>query len=336
MTIIASHITALHILRLPSVQGVDFGTPLSPAQARKALATTRPDAHEAATLAKRHRLPDDEKIHCLIPCEDARTRSSRIACHTAPSKLPPHAIRQLANGDLVCSPEFVFTQMASRLPLAQAVALGFELTGSYRLDEGEGRSFRQRPPIATESNICRFSQTDGLLGARATARTAERYVVEGSASPMETITAIPLALPRRYGGYGLPAPQMNRKIALSSKAQRACGRSYLVADLFWPQFKISVEYNSTRFHTGSEKIDSDARRQTALVDAGVQVVEVTAAQALSTSGMDAVAAVLAKRMGIRIRPEKSWRAAQRAMRSNLLAWHGFKPESRDGGNRSIL
>lgn len=103
------------------------------------------------------------------------------------------------------------------------------------------------------------------------------------------------------------------------------GKSYLVADICWPELKICAEYQSTRFHAGADRIDADARRQTALEECGYSVFEITAQQALSVQGMDGVAHAIAKKMGRRIRPKSSWRSKQKVMRNDLLAWHGFEP-----------
>ena len=323
MTIIISHTSALRLLRLPSIDGSVLTAQMSPSAASNALDRTQPCADEISEFLARHHFPNGEKLHILIPREDARTRSALATCHVEPAALPKGALIRLSDGNCACTPAFTFQQLAAKLPLAQAVALGFELSSSYRLSPDHEKSFQARPALAAPSQLRQFAEAHHAHRGAPKGSIAARYVLGDSASPMETITAIPLVLPCRYGGYGLPAPHMNHTIQLPESAQRTCGKRYLVADLFWPEQQLCVEYNSTQFHTGSEKIDSDARRQTALLDAGIQVIEVTAAQALSADGMDAIAITLAKKMGRRIRPVKSWRDAQSRMRHDLLSWHGL-------------
>lgn len=323
MTIIVSHTSALRLLRLPSIDGSVLAAQMSPSAASKALDHTQPHGDEVCEFLARHHFPDGEKLHILIPREDARTRSALATCHVEAAALPKGALIRLPDGNCVCTPAFTFQQLAAKLPLTQAVALGFELSGSYRLSPDREKSFQARPALVAPNHLRQFAEAHHAHRGAPKSRVAARYVLSNSASPMETITAIPLVLPCRYGGYGLPAPRMNHTIQLPESARRTCGKRYLVADLFWPEQQLCVEYNSTQFHTGSKKIDSDARRQTALLDAGIQVIEVTAAQALSADGMDAIATTLAKKVGRRIRPVKSWRTAQSRMRHDLLSWHGL-------------
>lgn len=326
MTIIVSHISALQLYRSRLFDSENSGArqPVRTAESERALSSSAPSTNELNKLSPELFGSIEKPLHVLVQSETARSRSELIRCHIAPKMLPKRALTKIAPDVYACSPHLLFEQMATALPLTELVCLGYELCGDYRLSNGPERGFRKRSLLGTPDAFAQsLERGPGVRGRKKTA-LALQHIAANSASPMEAITAIPLALPCAYGGYGLPKPQLNYRIELPKNARATSGRSYLVADICWPDQGICVEYQSAQFHTGSERIDADARRQTALLECGFKVFEVTAQQALSTSGMDGVANAIAKTMGRRIRPKASWRARQAEMRAQLLRWHGFE------------
>ena len=88
MTIIISHTSALRLLRLPSIDGSMLTAQMSPSAASNALDRTQPCADEISEFLARHRFPNGEKLHILIPRENARTRSALATCHVEPQPFP--------------------------------------------------------------------------------------------------------------------------------------------------------------------------------------------------------------------------------------------------------
>lgn len=112
---------------------------------------------------------------------------------------------------MACSPAFAFTRSAVELDFAELVLLGYEITGSYRLDSNSEQGFFSAPPLVSHSALVSVSSQGNLLGANK-AENALRFVSSGSASPMETALAMLLSMPKAKGGYGLPSPQLNAAV----------------------------------------------------------------------------------------------------------------------------
>ena len=76
------------------------------------------------------------------------------------------------------------------------------------------------------------------------AKTAIRYVCDGSASPMETCLALLLGLPARYGGYGLGMPEMNAKVLIPARlGKRTTYRKYH-CDLYWSEQNVAIAHSA--------------------------------------------------------------------------------------------
>ena len=161
------------------------------------------------------------------------------------------------------------------------------------------KSLIRRSPITRVSDILKYlEQFNGMRGVKR-ARQALRFVVDGSASPMETFLVMMLCLPSSLGGYGLPFPKMNalfktEKVDVSHFQHRSC-------DLFWPEFSLAVEYDSDAFHLGKEKHDEDLKRLTTLGLMNLRVESLSRAQVLDAREFDRAVCLIAKHMGKRLR-----------------------------------
>lgn len=135
----------------------------------------------------------------------------------------------------------------------------------------------------------------------AKARRALKYLADGSASPKESQLALLLGLPCVMGGYGLGVPRMNEEITFVKGSRKATDSDMNYVDLYWPEAKLAVEYDSDLAHIGSDEIARDAIKKNALAVAGINVVTVTKKQLMSYAEMEKVAHVVAKHLGVRIR-----------------------------------
>ena len=152
------------------------------------------------------------------------------------------------------------------------------------------------------------------------ALTALRYIANGSASPMETILFILLSLPYRYGGYGLPIPELNGRIDPEKGAERFEGKSFYRGDLLWREAKVVAEYDSDMEHTGPDRIAKDAIRRGDLDLCGYLEVTVTKNQVKNVALLDKVARQIAARIGKKLRYKNTaFRKAQRGLLRVLFA-----------------
>ncbi len=215
-------------------------------------------------------------------------------------------------------------QMAQQLPFQKTVELGFELCGTYvsndnlmRVDSDDSAKYGRRPLTSIDALKCFIDVKKGMSGTRI-ARVALLYLVENSASPMETICVMLLCLPTCYGGYGIPLPALNWKNRMGAKKQRWAGKSHYKFDLYWPEAGLVVEYDSNERHTGSARIGNDAIRRDITSTMRDSFIVITNNQIRNTAAFDAVAHIIAAELGYRIRTERSDIAKRRSELRGLL------------------
>ena len=271
-------------------------------------------------------------VHILVPSESYRLRSESVIAHAHSNSYPKKSFCKISEEWLVVVPELAFVQHACKASIVELLVVGAEITGSYAVErdsldgdiEGCGCGFVHSEPLTSlkkiQSYVDRVSGEHGVKNAR----RALRYIPENCASPMEAVLAILLHAPRSLGGYGLPKPCMNYRIDMSGSAKWLSAKTYYVCDLYWPQAKLCVEYDSNMFHTGPDRIAADSARRTALAQKGITVVSVTGNQIANSVEMDRTALLLAKRLGIRPRVfSYDYRLKQREFRKELFASAGI-------------
>jgi very-short-patch-repair endonuclease len=224
-------------------------------------------------------------------------------------------------------------QMAVESPLIDLIELGFEFCGSYSMpvisrtdaDQGvenkrvENNTFTKRPKLTNVMKLNAFvSRMKGKKGSKK-AQRALRYIKDDSASPMETKLAMLLTLPYMLGGYGIPIAKLNQRITPSKSAQQIMNKAYYSCDIYWPEAKLAVEYDSDAFHALSERIAADSIRRNALLSMGITVITVTNQQIQSFIEFDRFAVQLAACLGKRLRyQDPVFTRKQNLLRSKLL------------------
>jgi len=128
-----------------------------------------------------------------------------------------------------------------------------------------------------------------------------------------------LTLPQKLGGYRFALPELNQRIALPKSIRKYFSKAYYACDLYWPDQKIAVEYDSDQFHTGSDRIANDSNKRNALASIGIQVVSVTRQQLYNSKELESVAQTVAKQMSRRLQLNRdSFLSTHRALRRELL------------------
>lgn len=227
-------------------------------------------------------------------------------CHTWSGSGEADSFVQVSKGLYVSSPEACFLQLARQLSLVELVEVGFEFCGTYGLSDEAPRGFETRKPLATKRSLERYlTKSSGQFGVKK-ALKALGYVVENSASPMETMLVLLLCLPTYLGGYGFEHPQLNYQIEvldhrLSGRKDRWC-----VCDLYWPCAKLALEYDSDMFHTDSGRIARDSDRRSDLLGQRIALISVTRQQVFDARMFDRLTNTLAKCLNkrhISVRPD---------------------------------
>lgn len=235
----------------------------------------------------------------LVVATNNDVRRSRLARgHAWGTRHTQWPALNLGNDAYVSAPEWAFLQLAQSLDLAWLTFVGCELCGRHAWNKGE---LVHRNPLVTRASVGSFlAQEEGQPGIKK-ARRAIRHVLDGSSSPMETSLALTLSLPACCGGYGLPAPELNRCIELHGRARDILGFDAITPDLYWESAGLAGEYDSDAFHTNGAQIARDSRRRLALESQGIRVVSVTNEQFRRTADMDLIAREIGRTLGHRIR-----------------------------------
>ena len=248
--------------------------------------------------------------HIMTRKQGTQRVPDTTAQHVFRGETPAGCFMNAGNGLMVSSPEFCFLQMAGQLTLAKLLELGYELCGVYSMPNAYDknvpkRGFYNRQPLTSIKKLKAFLDSMPGVKGRKKAMRALRYLRDGSASPMETKLAILLTLPYMLGGFGFSLPEMNKRIDVPKALMGHFRKGYYVCDLFWPDERIAVEYDSDQQHTGSERIANDSIKKNALAMAGVRVVTVTKLQLYRSAELEKAARTIAGYMGRRLFSRKS-------------------------------
>lgn len=208
----------------------------------------------------------------------------------------------LGGGLFIPDPETVFLQMADQLSSCQLACLAFELCGIYESNRMDASTAIDKlAPLTTPMKLERSVRSSKHVRGLAKARKILPYIAERSASPMETATYLRLTLPYQMGGFNLPKPLMNTRVDMSRGKKHISSMRYCVPDLFWPDHRLIVEYDSD-LHASPLKIGRDAARKNAMIDMGLDVITVTKMQMYSMDEFNKTALVIGRKLGVRHNP----------------------------------
>lgn len=188
--------------------------------------------------------------------------------------------------------------------LIAATVIACEFAGTYRLPAGEKnvsyRAPRLMSAVSLESAIAEVGETPGT-------RRATRVcglMLEGSASPMETVLGLMLTLPVEYGGFGIEMPQLNRPLDVSSCRGELADRDVVTPDFLWPERHVAIEYDSDEFHAarGAGQSARDAARANILTALGYRVFRVTSRVVRAPESVALLARQVAHALGVELEP----------------------------------
>ena len=253
---------------------------------------------------------EDSPLYLLVPKTERRRVVRHVRQRLCGTAMPAHSFMRLGDQVYVPTPELTFLLMAHYLDLCELVMLGMELCGHYRLVAAptqrvlsSNRTLYGQAPLTNPQRI--FALLEGAQGMTGLplAKRALGYVAAGSTSPMETALYLLLCLPKKLGGYGLPIPQLNARKRVTARAGSLVLSKTLVPDLFWPSKRLDLEYDSEEFHASPDALQKGARRALALRAMGVEVVSVTKDVVYDEDAFDALARIVAKTVGVRVRKQ---------------------------------
>lgn len=257
-------------------------------------------------------------IHVFRPNKAQGRISSRICLHKAPAHHSAINAFSVEDGLGVTSPELCFLQLSALLDLPNLILAGCELCAKFRYPIDESERLVKATPATTPQSITRFLDSHPSSYGIRKARRALKSIIPLAASPAEITLALLLSLPCSLGGYGLPKPSLNEEVRLAKSARRLTPKGYFCTDLYWRDMKLDVEYDGQLDHSSHADRSNDANRANILDLMGITVLRITRDQLFSRKNMDANVAVIAKRLGKRIRPKEDFETRQVRLRTQLL------------------
>ena len=245
-------------------------------------------------------LADREDLHLLVSARNDRRKIKGVSCTVCSKDVPRCSFARTLGQVYVVRPELLFVQLANSLSLAQLLAIGHELCGTYRLgkEPGDAPSYEVEP-LTKVAEIRAYAQHAEGLPGRKRALQATQWLADGSASPAETALSIMFRLPYRHGGYGLGKPLLNHEIALSPTAERLFGRGSIRPDFYWPEAKHPAEYDGALYHSSREQAEYDERRRNAYAAMGMSVTILATRHLYNLELLDEMAQVIRKNIGIK-------------------------------------
>ena len=255
-----------------------------------------------------------------------------MAVHSWSGNVPEGSFYELDGGILIESPAFMFLHAATVLDFTSLIAFGDELCGLYSFDVREKRGFRRRkqPLIAREALANYLARAGGCQGKNLATR-ALPYVVDSSASPMETFDEMTMCLPRMRGGYGLPQPAMNHEVSLTERAARVARRRKCYLDMGYPGAMLDVEHHGKLDHTSDEEKARDFERVGGLREMGYEVIELTWAQISDPVAYEIIIERIARIVGKRLTKQVLGANAERTqLRKTILNWNASSGQLRPG------
>jgi len=273
---------------------------------------------EAQALAKALPLLK-QPYNVAVSKHDDRRVSALVRCMVLSCPLPEGSFLQTGLGTYVASAPLAFLQMAPALPLPSLIELGYALCGHYTFTPDPSSMALEAPPLASAATLAHYvGQARKMHGAKK-ARRAARYVLDGSNSPAETLIAMLLALPLSLGGYALPAPTLNPRLTTGKHDAALVSQQCYRPDLFWPDQRIALEYDSLRHHAGFEKVSHDFQRGNEMRSMGLTVMTISWPQIAQLANTDRLAHQLRELLKLRKRPHpEGFRQRQASLRNCLI------------------
>lgn len=266
-------------------------------------------------------------LHVLVSNASARPASMLQIGHVWSTSIPAGSLVKLCRGVYCCTPEYLLLQLSLTLPFSLLVELAYEFCGAYSTSHWGLLPYTRCQPLTSLESLRLYAVnakgvagTKGAKGATKLCR-ALGYAIGGSASPMETVVAMLLSLPKKHGGYGLPRPRLNHWLQVPGTLRSVTGRSEFFCDLYWLDRRFAVEYDGRPYHTGYSNLQKDYARDNGLDDFGIGVKTLMAPDVFNVDRFDDIARQIARRLNVRLREErmgKAWVEKRGQLRRELL------------------
>ena len=219
-------------------------------------------------------------VHMLVGFNNRHGAQKRIAIHQFTQPMldgflwevqPPQGLDSLQ----IVSPAAYLALRAGQTNQVQLAMLASTLCGDYLCNPYQDSLRYFRDPLCSTSTINALvgGISESLRGIKSL-RGALSYVANGAHSPMETVIQLALSLPPKLGGCGLPVPELNAKLEVTSELSLLLGGPrHISPDGLWPAQHVGYEYDSHQEHDINPlQVEKDRRRRDVMERLGYQMV----------------------------------------------------------------
>ncbi|MBR2835976.1 MAG: hypothetical protein IKE43_09765 [Coriobacteriales bacterium] len=259
-------------------------------------------------------------LHIALASFEQKCRMQTVKTHVWPFTFTREAFYRLDNNVYIASPASCLAQLSRELSLPKTILLSMEFSGTYALDPNTRETHYQVQSILTAEGFRAFLNANphSKSSKHMNALRASEYMICNSASRMETNLAMLLTLPYRYGGYGLPKPDMNVDLLNNNSSSSPQQHKRFKPDLYWPKYNLALEYNSHEFHVTPNTYEHDADRRDILEEMGITVIPVSKQKVYDPSLLDHLSHKIANIMGHRLKLPKDFMQKQDQLRQEIL------------------
>ena len=201
-------------------------------------------------------LAGEDPLEVVVPTPADRLQLKGVRCRTWGASLPPKSFLRIADGLAISRPDLIFAEMATVMDRAVQILLGMELTGTFSRDALQPRTGTityHLPPATTLQDLRSYLGSLKNLRGLARAGWAVDQVVENAWSPMESVIATLLVLPRHLLGYDLSPIVCNRRATPDAEHPLPSGAASRVPDIIFPGTSVGLNYDGDA-HFGLREI----------------------------------------------------------------------------------
>ncbi|MCI8366352.1 MAG: hypothetical protein HFJ66_01955 [Eggerthellaceae bacterium] len=179
--------------------------------------------------------------------------------------------------------------------------MGGALLSEFGIDPFlKGGVFR-REAVMTPESLAELIEEQPVLAGSKRAKELSAFIGPGAYSPPEVFLKLVFSLPMAKGGLAIPGIIANWSVPQSPKGKTVSGRDNLVLDLYQPDSRIAIEYDSDAMHFNRGQAAKDSSKRLALEEAGIKVIAITTAQLRDGGYLRAVGETIYAHMGRRFR-----------------------------------
>lgn len=249
----------------------------------------------------------------MVPDRNLKRQRHGLITHVTHLEYPAGSFWKLRPQVYLASPELCFVQMASQLCEPQAIEFGINLCAKFYTDPKTTKPLERKPVTCADKIAAYIDSLDGRYKGISRAKHALKWVVDNTASRMETRCAILMHYSKCYGGAGFPPIEANYHVKPGRLAGMTNQDNYWI-DGAWPDPMAGYEYLGEEEHPD---LKADMRRIDELEALGWHLVVLDKRTVYNHDLFVKPMLQLARYLGKRFRPPADWRSRAIALRRDL-------------------